>query len=131
MSETTSITEPRPAPAAPRHSPHLRINVEQASYAYSARKKAAPLFTLEATAFQAREREFANSSKRFAEIADRDKKQVAANALRAAGEQAQGKTQLGDAPDLVVKNAAGEETEDVGVHQVTARGRAVRRQEGQ
>jgi iron complex transport system ATP-binding protein len=58
VSETTSIAEPRPAPAAQRHSPHLRINVEQASYAYSPRKKAAPLFTLEATTFQAREREF-------------------------------------------------------------------------
>ena len=58
MSETTSITEPRPAPTSQHHAPHLRINVEQASYAYSARKKAAPLFTLEATTFQAREREF-------------------------------------------------------------------------
>lgn len=58
MSDTASITEALPAPAAPGHSPHLRINVEQASYAYSARKKAAPLFTLEATTFQAREREF-------------------------------------------------------------------------
>jgi iron complex transport system ATP-binding protein len=58
VSETTSITEPSPAPATQRHSPHLRINVEQASYAYSPRKKAAPLFTLEATTFQAREREF-------------------------------------------------------------------------
>jgi iron complex transport system ATP-binding protein len=58
VSETTSITEVRPAPALQHHSPHLRINVEQASYAYSARKKAAPLFTLEATTFQAREREF-------------------------------------------------------------------------
>lgn len=58
MSETTSVTEARPAPAAPHHSPHLRINVEQASYAYSPRKKAPPLFTLEATTFQAREREF-------------------------------------------------------------------------
>lgn len=58
MSETTSITEARPAPAPQHHTPHLRINVEQASYAYSARKKAAPLFTLEATTFQARERDF-------------------------------------------------------------------------
>jgi ABC-type cobalamin/Fe3+-siderophores transport system ATPase subunit len=58
VSETTSITEPRPAPTSQHHTPHLRINVEQASYAYSARKKAAPLFTLEATTFQAREREF-------------------------------------------------------------------------
>ena len=58
MSETTSITEARPAPASHRHTPHLRINVEQASYTSSARKKVAPLFTLEATTFQAREREF-------------------------------------------------------------------------
>jgi iron complex transport system ATP-binding protein len=33
------------------------VNVEQASYAYIARRHAAPLFTLEATTFQARERE--------------------------------------------------------------------------
>jgi iron complex transport system ATP-binding protein len=33
------------------------VNVEQASYAYGARRHAAPLFTLEATSFQARERE--------------------------------------------------------------------------
>ena len=58
MSEATSLTEPRPAPSTQQHPPHLRINVEQASYAYSPRKKAAPLFTLEATTFQAREREF-------------------------------------------------------------------------
>jgi iron complex transport system ATP-binding protein len=32
--------------------------VEQASYAYSARKRAAPIFTLEPTTFHAREREF-------------------------------------------------------------------------
>jgi iron complex transport system ATP-binding protein len=36
----------------------VRLNVEQASYAFSARKQAAPLFTLQATTFQAREREF-------------------------------------------------------------------------
>jgi len=35
----------------------VRVNVEQASYAYGARRHAAPLFTLEATSFQARERE--------------------------------------------------------------------------
>ena len=34
-----------------------RVNVEQASYAYSTRRRAAPMFTLEATTFQARERE--------------------------------------------------------------------------
>lgn len=58
MSETMSLTEARPASTLQHHPPHLRINVEQASYAYSAHKKAAPLFTLEATTFQAREREF-------------------------------------------------------------------------
>ncbi len=58
MSETTSVTEARPAPGAQRHSSHLRINVEQASFAYAARKQQAPIFTLEATTFQAREREF-------------------------------------------------------------------------
>lgn len=45
---TGSAYEPRPA---------VRINVEQASYAYLPRKRSAPSFTLEATSFQARERE--------------------------------------------------------------------------
>jgi iron complex transport system ATP-binding protein len=58
VSETGSVTQARPASGAPQETPHVRINVEQASYAYSARKQAAPLFTLEATTFQAREREF-------------------------------------------------------------------------
>jgi iron complex transport system ATP-binding protein len=58
VSETESVTQARPASGAPQETPHVRINVEQASYAYSARKQAAPLFTLEATTFQAREREF-------------------------------------------------------------------------
>jgi iron complex transport system ATP-binding protein len=58
VSETESVTQTRPASGAPQETPHVRINVEQASYAYSARKQAAPLFTLEATTFQAREREF-------------------------------------------------------------------------
>jgi iron complex transport system ATP-binding protein len=35
----------------------VRVNVEQASYAYTARRHAAPIFTLEATTFQARDRE--------------------------------------------------------------------------
>jgi iron complex transport system ATP-binding protein len=35
----------------------VRLNVEQASYAYAAAEKAPPLFTLEATTFQARRRE--------------------------------------------------------------------------
>jgi iron complex transport system ATP-binding protein len=58
VSETGSVTQARPASGAAQETPHVRINVEQASYAYSARKQAAPLFTLEATTFQAREREF-------------------------------------------------------------------------
>jgi iron complex transport system ATP-binding protein len=37
--------------------PSVRVNVEQASYAYTARGHSAPTFTLEATTFQARERE--------------------------------------------------------------------------
>ena len=48
--------QPMPPPAARARS-HVRVNVEQASYAYAARGHAAPLFTLEATTFQARERE--------------------------------------------------------------------------
>jgi iron complex transport system ATP-binding protein len=35
----------------------VRVNVEQASYAYGSRRHAAPMFTLEATTFQAHERE--------------------------------------------------------------------------
>jgi iron complex transport system ATP-binding protein len=35
----------------------VRVNVEQASYSYTARRHAAPIFTLEATTFQARDRE--------------------------------------------------------------------------
>jgi len=58
VSETQSVTQARPASGATQETPHVRINVEQASYAYSARKQAAPLFTLEATTFQACEREF-------------------------------------------------------------------------
>ena len=46
----------RTAPAIVREPP-VRLNVEQASYAYRARGHAAPVFTLEATTFQARERE--------------------------------------------------------------------------
>ena len=37
--------------------PTVRVNVEQASYSYTARRHAAPIFTLEATTFQARDRE--------------------------------------------------------------------------
>jgi len=37
--------------------PAVRLNVEQASYAYSANAQAVPTFTLGATSFQARARE--------------------------------------------------------------------------
>jgi iron complex transport system ATP-binding protein len=37
--------------------PTVRVNVEEASYSYTARRQAAPIFTLEATTFQARDRE--------------------------------------------------------------------------
>ncbi len=47
----------QPRRAGQRHAARVRVNVEQASYAYAARRQAAPLFTLEATTFQARERE--------------------------------------------------------------------------
>jgi iron complex transport system ATP-binding protein len=40
-----------------REAPSVRLNVEQASYAYAADDHDAPLFTLEATTFQARQRE--------------------------------------------------------------------------
>ena len=35
----------------------VRVNVEQASYSYTLRRHAAPVFTLETTTFQARDRE--------------------------------------------------------------------------
>jgi iron complex transport system ATP-binding protein len=42
------------SPEAPQSSPEVRLSVEQVSYAYSAHPTQAPLFTLEATSFQAR-----------------------------------------------------------------------------
>jgi iron complex transport system ATP-binding protein len=53
--ETTTAT--RGTVAGDRRPGAVRVNVEQASYAYSARRQVAPIFTLEATTFQARERE--------------------------------------------------------------------------
>jgi iron complex transport system ATP-binding protein len=41
----------------PRREPAVRLNVEQASYAYSASEQSVPTFTLGATSFQSRERE--------------------------------------------------------------------------
>lgn len=43
--------------SARRFSGDIRLSVEQASYAYTAGEREAPLFTLEATSFQARQRE--------------------------------------------------------------------------
>ncbi len=43
--------------SARRFSGEIRLSVEQASYAYTAGEREAPLFTLEATSFQARQRE--------------------------------------------------------------------------
>ncbi len=58
MSETAATPAPKSNGTAGDHArPHVRVNVEQASYAYSARRHAAPMFTLEATTFQAHERE--------------------------------------------------------------------------
>lgn len=45
--------------SAHRSSPQVRLNVEQASYAYAAGERETPLFTLEATSFQARQGELA------------------------------------------------------------------------
>ncbi len=59
MSEA-GITAPAPAPAregAGAKAPAVRVNVEQASYCYKPRGTPAPVFTLEATSFQARDRE--------------------------------------------------------------------------
>ena len=60
MSSSASGTTIAPvrAPAETRRgSAEIRLNVEQASYAYTAGEREAPLFTLEATSFQARQRE--------------------------------------------------------------------------
>jgi iron complex transport system ATP-binding protein len=54
------ISAPSRSPAGSGDGPKstaVRVNVEQASYSYSARRHAAPIFTLDATTFQARERE--------------------------------------------------------------------------
>lgn len=42
---------------SPKHGPAERLNVEQASFAYSAGARSAPTFTLAATSFQAHQRE--------------------------------------------------------------------------
>ncbi len=55
---TTPAMSQRPARGGtPDGSEQIRLSVEQASYAYTAGDRHAPLFTLEATSFQARQRE--------------------------------------------------------------------------
>ncbi len=54
----TLASPQRPGPETPRRGvAEVRLSVEQASYAYSSGDRQAPLFTLEATSFQARQRE--------------------------------------------------------------------------
>ncbi len=54
MSPGRSTASPRTPPESARLSTEIRLAVEQVSYAYSANPTQAPLFTLEATSFQAR-----------------------------------------------------------------------------
>ena len=54
MSPGRSSAAPRTLPESARLGPEIRLAVEQVSYAYSANPTQAPLFTLEATSFQAR-----------------------------------------------------------------------------
>ena len=54
MSPGRSSAAPRTPPESPRIGTEIRLAVEQVSYAYSANPSQAPLFTLEATSFQAR-----------------------------------------------------------------------------
>jgi iron complex transport system ATP-binding protein len=55
MATTSALRAP--GESARRGSPEMRLNVEQASYAYTAGEREAPLFTLEATSFRAWQRE--------------------------------------------------------------------------
>ena len=54
MSPGRSSAAPRTPPESARLGAEIRLAVEQVSYAYSANPSQAPLFTLEATSFQAR-----------------------------------------------------------------------------
>ena len=57
-SRTTTASAERATPeSAWRGASDIRLNIEQASYAYAAGERNAPLFTLEATSFQAQQRE--------------------------------------------------------------------------
>ena len=57
MSFTPTAASERGSATGPMAPEAVRLSVEQASYAYSAEDRAAPLFTLEATSFAARQRE--------------------------------------------------------------------------
>lgn len=57
MSAGNVATAARGSEVSRRGPGELRLSVEQASYAYAAGEREAPLFTLEATRFQARQRE--------------------------------------------------------------------------
>jgi ABC-type cobalamin/Fe3+-siderophores transport system ATPase subunit len=52
FAQTAGVREERPG-----REQAVRLNVEQASYAYSASEQSVPTFTLGATSFQSRERE--------------------------------------------------------------------------
>jgi len=54
---STILTEPRSPGGRDRFAGEIRLDVEQASYAYDAEQREAPLFRLENTTFQARQRE--------------------------------------------------------------------------
>ncbi len=54
---TAAAPQSGPAEAPQEGAGDVRLSVEQASYAYAAAEREAPLFTLEATSFQARQRE--------------------------------------------------------------------------
>src|SRR5246500_1443553 len=54
MSPSRGSAAPRTPPESARLGTEIRLAVEQVSYAYSANPTQAPLFTLEATSFQAR-----------------------------------------------------------------------------
>src|SRR5207245_9769305 len=54
MSPSRGSAAPRTPPESARCGAEIRLAVEQVSYAYSANPSQAPLFTLEATSFQAR-----------------------------------------------------------------------------
>jgi iron complex transport system ATP-binding protein len=57
VSAGASGVQTHPAEPAGRALGDIRLSVEQASYAYAAGKREAPLFTLDPTSFQARQRE--------------------------------------------------------------------------